>query len=73
MACWDERVHPKALTDAAAQAALRRSSQRCGLCIVAVDSSSLQLADEFGAKCFGRFVIWDRTRCLIVQTALAMS
>jgi hypothetical protein len=69
----NERVDPAALTEAAAQAALRRAAGAGGRCIVAVDGSSLHLADEFGAKGFGRVGGQDSTRGLIVQTALAMS
>ena len=48
------QVQPKALSEAAAQAALRRSTDSGGRCIVAVDGSSLNLSDEFGSKGFGR-------------------
>jgi hypothetical protein len=67
------QVQPKALSEAAAQAALRRSTDSGVRCIVAVDGSSLNLSDEFGSKGFGRVGGQDSTRGLIVQTALAMS
>ena len=69
----NEQVTPKALSEAAAQAALRRSADSGGRCIVAVDGSSLNLTDEFGSKGFGRVGGQGSTRGLIVQTALAMS
>jgi hypothetical protein len=69
----NDRIEPTALTEAAAGAALRRAASVGDWCVVAVDGSSLNLADEFGAKGFGRVGAHASTRGLIVQTALAMS
>lgn len=64
---------PGALTEAAAQAALRRVGQRQGYAIAAVDGTSLKLTDTSGKKQLGRVGTHDSTRGLIVQTAMALS
>lgn len=69
----NEAVAPQALTMAAGKAALLRVEAAAPWCIVPVDGSSLQLADEFGKKGFGRVGGADSTRGLIVQTAMAVS
>jgi len=68
----NESVDPKALTKAAADAALKRLDAESPWCIVPVDGSSLNLADTHGKKGFGRVGGHDSTRGLIVQTALAL-
>ena len=69
----NDSVVPSQLTFAASEAALSRIPVDDEFCVVAVDGSSLKLADEYGAKGFGRVGSFDSTRGLLVQTALAIS
>lgn len=69
----NDAISPPAITKAAAAAAIARFDRDDTWCLVPVDGSSLNLADEHGKKGFGRVGGHDSTRGLLVQTAMALS